>query len=157
MICVTKDPCRINYNINIRKSFVTLQGSVSCEKYKKSFTENAIFSITILLYSSPNIAPVFMGVRLRPGSVLHLHSQSPKNVSPRKLRAIKKRAKIPNAYAQSSRWKILIFATERTKRTGSYVPHPRYNYDFYGRGYNFFFLSILLPRFIPFLEKLLGI
>lgn len=134
MICVTKDPCRINYNINIRKSFVTVQGTVSWEKYKKNLSLNAIFSITILLYSSPNIAPVFMGVRLRPGSVLHLHSQSPKNVSPRKLRAIKKRAKILNAYAQSSRWKIPIFATERTKRTGSYVPHPRYYYDFYGRG-----------------------
>lgn len=142
MICVTKDPCRINYNINIRKSFVTVHGSVSCEKYidKKNILLNAIFSITILLYSSSlNIAPVFMGVRLRPGSVLHLHSQSPKNVSLRKLCAIKKRAKIQNAYVQSSRRKIPIFATERTKRTGSYVPHPRYYYDFYGRGYNFFF------------------
>lgn len=136
MKCVTKDLCHINYNINIRKSFVTVQGTVSWRK-KKSFTVRYFFDY-ILLYSTPDIAPVFMGVRLRPGSVLHLHSQSPKNVSAGKLRVIKKRAKIPNASPNHRAGKSL-FLHGRAKRTGSYVPHPRYYYDFYRRGIWFFF------------------
>lgn len=96
-----------------------------------------------------------MGVRLRPGSVLHLHSQSPKNVSPRKLCAIKKgapkfRMRMPNHRAGKS-----LFLPPSAPNEPEVMFCIRVTTMIFMEGDIIFFP--LLPRFIPFLEKLLGI